>query len=153
MKKRNVKTMRVRTMTREDVEPVYKLSCESFSEPWSLESISKEVDNPVAIYKVAEEAGQVIAFGGMWQVIDEGEIINIAVQKDYQRQGIGQLILKQLIEESKARGIVLMHLEVRAGNTAAQQLYQKLGFKSIAVRKSYYHEPTEDAVIMQYSLN
>lgn len=145
--------MLVRKMNQEDVESVYQLSCESFSEPWSLESIAKETENPVAIYKVAEEAGKIIGFGGMWQVMDEGEIINIAVQKTYQKQGIGQMILEQLIEEAKSRKIVMIHLEVRKSNETAQHLYQKLGFSSIATRKAYYHEPTEDAIIMQCSLS
>lgn len=140
-------------MHKEDAEAVYRLSCESFSEPWSLESISKETENPVAIYMIAEEEEKIVGFGGMWQVIDEGEIINIAVQKAYQRQGIGKLILEKLMEEAKNRNITIMHLEVRKSNAAAQHLYEKFGFNAIAIRKAYYHEPTEDAVIMQWSLN
>lgn len=145
--------MVVRKMEVEDIQRVYQLSCESFSEPWSLASIEKEMINPVASYFVAEEEGQVIGFGGMWHVIDEGEIINIAVHKAYQRQGIGRVILNQLMSVARERHLVVMHLEVRASNEAARRLYLNQGFQCIATRKAYYHEPTEDALIMECRLS
>lgn len=144
--------MVVRRMEMKDVQKVYQLSRESFSEPWALSAIEKEMTNPVASYFVAEVEGEVIGFGGMWHVLDEGEIINIAVHKAYHRQGIGKLILNQLISEARRRKLVVIHLEVRASNEAAKVLYHKQGFNCTATRKAYYHNPTEDALIMSCEL-
>ena len=144
--------MVVRQMTNEDVERVYQLSQECFSEPWSLESIQKEVSNPVASYFVAESDHQIIGYGGLWHVLDEGDIINIAVNSQYRRQGIGQAILKKLLEEAEQKALCVLHLEVREGNEAAIHLYKKHGFEVIAVRKGYYHHPLEDALIMECQL-
>ena len=137
----------------EDAQKVYQLSKKSFSEPWSLVAIEKEMANPVASYFVVETEGEVIGFGGMWHILDEGEIINIAVEKSYQKQGIGRLILNQLIAEAIKRELVVIHLEVRASNEAAKTLYLNQGFYCIATRKDYYHSPTEDALIMRYELS
>lgn len=145
--------MVVRKMKVDDIQRVYELSCESFSEPWSLDSIEKEMINPVASYFVAEKENQIVGFGGMWHVIDEGEIINIAVHRSYQRQGIGKAILNQLMSEARERKLVVIHLEVRASNEAARMLYLNKGFHCIATRKAYYHEPTEDALIMECRLS
>lgn len=144
--------MLIRKMEVKDIQKVYELSCDSFSEPWALSSIEKEITNPVASYFVAESEGKVVGFGGMWHVLDEGEIMNIAVHKSYHRQGIGQLILKELIAEAKRKKLVVVHLEVRAGNEPAKELYMKQGFCLITIRKAYYHNPTEDALIMKYEL-
>lgn len=142
--------MVVRKMTLADVEAVYKISCASFSQPWSLSSIEKEVDNTVATYFVAEEEDKILGFAGLWHVLDEGEIINIAVNRDKQRCGIGNNLLTRVLKEAKIKGVKVIYLEVRLSNVAAQSLYEKHGFKQIAVRKAYYHEPVEDAVIMEY---
>lgn len=143
--------MVVREMTLEDVEAVYQLSSACFSEPWSLESIKQEVANPVASYFVAEQDGKIVGYSGLWHVLDEGEVINIAVSSKNRRQGIGALLLERLFEEAEAYNLQVIHLEVRESNSAAQNLYQRYGFKAIAVRKGYYHKPVEDAVIMVYN--
>lgn len=140
-------------MTLEDVEAVYRLSCDCFSVPWSLESITKEMSNPVAYYSVAEEAGHIIGYGGLWSVLDEGEITNIAVNKSYRGQGIGKAILGSLMAEASGKSLYSVTLEVRESNIAAQRLYMNQGFEEIARRKAYYKSPNEDAIIMQALLN
>ena len=142
--------MLIRKMEMKDTEQVYEISKLNFSEPWALSAIEKEVTNPVASYFVAEFKGEVIGYGGMWHVLDEGEIMNIAIHPSYQRQGIGQLILKELLLEAKRRKLIAMFLEVRVSNEAAKKLYAKQGFQNIDLRKAYYHHPTEDALIMSY---
>lgn len=142
--------MVVRKMTIEDVEAVYHLSASCFSEPWSLEAIKKEVVNPVASYFVADQEGEIVGYSGLWHVLDEGEVINIAVSSKMRRQGVGELLLKCLLEEAKIRQLNVIHLEVRESNKVAQNLYAKFGFKVIAVRKGYYHKPLENAIIMEY---
>jgi len=141
--------MVVRKMTLEDIEAVYELSTACFSEPWSLESIKKELENTVASYFVAEKEHQIVGYIGLWHVMDEGEVINIAVSHTVRRQGIGEALLKQLLETAKEKVLEVIHLEVRQSNEAALKLYEKHGFKAIATRKGYYHKPLEDAVIME----
>lgn len=141
--------MNVRKMTLEDSEAVYALSKQCFSEPWSLESIQKEVVNPVASYFVMEETNGLMGYGGLWHILDEGDIINIAVTPDKRRRGVGNLILEALLNEARKRKLVILHLEVRESNQAALELYKKHGFNQIAFRKGYYHHPLEDAVIME----
>lgn len=133
-----------------DTQRVYEISRINFSEPWALSAIEKEMTNAVASYFVAESEGKVIGYGGMWHVLDEGEIMNIAVHPSYHRQGIGQLILKELLAEAERRKLRVMYLEVRMSNEAAKKLYSKQGFQYVAVREAYYHNPTEDALIMNY---
>ncbi len=142
--------MLIRKMTLEDVQSVYEISAACFSEPWSLESIKQEVSNPVASYFVAEQEGEIVGYSGLWHVLDEGEIINIAVKEQARRQGVGKLLLESLLEEASAYQLCVIHLEVRQSNEVAQALYADFGFKTIAVRKNYYHKPLEDAVIMEY---
>ena len=142
--------MVIRRMTLEDVQAVYEISESSFSESWTLESIQKETRNPVASYFVAERDGNVVGYGGLWHVLDEGEVINIAVNKSFRRQNIGEKLLEALFKEANAYNLSVIHLEVREGNAPARMLYEKFGFKEIAKRKGYYHQPTEDAVIMEW---
>ena len=142
--------MVVRRMTLEDVRAVFEISESSFSESWSLESIEKEVDNPVASYFVAERDGEVVGYAGLWHVLDEGEVINIAVSERVRKQKIGQKLLEQLLEEARDYDLDVIHLEVRESNKPARKLYEKFHFEVIAKRKAYYHLPTEDAVIMEW---
>ena len=139
-------------MQQEDVEAVHAVSKECFTVPWSLEALENEVHNSVANYQVAEVDGKIIGYGGLWCVLDEGEITNIAVSKEYREQGVGKAILNALIQVALQKNLVMIHLEVRSGNIVAQNLYKCLGFKKIAIRKDYYQKPIEDAVIMQYQL-
>ena len=141
--------MVVRKMTLEDIESVYTLSTQCFSEPWSLESIKQELSNTVASYFVAEKGKAIMGYAGLWHVLDEGEVINIAVASEERRRGVGQALLEKLLEEAKVYSLSILHLEVRQSNQAAIALYEKFGFKSIAIRKGYYHKPIEDAVIME----
>ena len=144
--------MHIRKMAIEDIEDVYNLSVSCFSEPWSLEAIKQEISNTVASYFVAEKDGKIVGYIGLWHVLDEGEVINIAVSSDVRRQGVGDVLFRKLLEEATAYGLNVIHLEVRKSNEAAIALYKKYHFKEIAVRKGYYHKPLEDAVIMECTL-
>ena len=137
-------------MTEEDVKAIYDLSKVCFSVPWSFEALTKELSNPLAEYQIAEIDGQIIGYGGLWCVMDEGEITNIAVDGHYRRQGVGEAILEALLQIAKQRMLIIVHLEARVSNIAAKRLYEKFGFHQIAIRKNYYQQPIEDAVIMQY---
>lgn len=143
----------VRTMTMADIEAIYDLECRSFSMPWSLESLKKEIENQLAYYVVVEEESNIVGYGGLWGILGEGEVTNIAVDTDYRGKGYGQLIMDGLLEHSNKQGFERITLEVRSSNEVAKKLYLKNGFHQIAVRKNYYQKPTEDAIIMAYEVS
>lgn len=144
--------MVIRRATKEDIEGLYALEQDTFSVPWSREAITQEFSNDVATYLVAEEAGKIIGYVGVWCVLDEGQITNVAVHKSYRRCGIGRALITNLIELGKVRQLLSLLLEVRRSNIPAQELYRNCGFQEIGTRKNYYTKPTEDAVLMALDL-
>ncbi|MBE5809056.1 MAG: ribosomal-protein-alanine N-acetyltransferase [Clostridiales bacterium] len=135
-------------MTVEDVDQVAQIESTCFPRPWSRKSFLDEVTtNEAARYLVVREDGDVVAYAGVWLVIDEGHITNIAVRPDRQGMGYGEMVTRALIQMAADCGMVWMTLEVRRSNERAQALYHKLGFIDVGYRKRYY-ENTEDALIM-----
>lgn len=135
-------------MTVEDVDDVHAIETACFPTPWSRRSFLNEVTgNTAARYVVLREEGHVIAYAGMWLVIDEAHITNIAVRPDRQGMGYGERITKALIQLAADCGMHWVTLEVRRSNARAQALYHKLGFKDIGCRRNYY-ENKEDALLM-----
>lgn len=120
---------------------------DSFKEPWSKEAYEKEISNPIANYRVITVDDEVVAYGGFWKILDEADINNIAVKKEYRGMGFGKMLMNALIEDAKAQNIKAMTLEVRVSNQSAISLYKKLGFKETGIRKNYYSDK-EDALIM-----
>lgn len=145
--------MVIRKGTKEDIEAIYNIELESFSVPWSLESITQELENEVAYYVVAEEDGQVLGYAGLWDVVGEGQITNIAVRPSGRRKGIGKKLVEGLIAYGKEKELEVLILEVRESNEAAIKLYSEVGFKDIGKRKNYYTKPTEDAILMALTLS
>ena len=132
----------------EDIVGVLNVERESFSTPWTERLFYDEVKNERTIYYVCCEDEEIVAYGGMWHVVDEGQITNIAVKRDFRHRGIGSMILEKLICWAKEHEIVVIGLEVRAGNSNALALYEKYGFKAVGKRNNYYKNPVEDAVLM-----
>lgn len=131
------------------LEEVLALEKLCFSNPWSRQAYLFELENNrLAHYVVAEEDGKVIGYGGMWILMDEAHLTNIAVHPDYRRRGVGELILRTLMAKAYTLGARRMTLEVRQSNYAAQRLYKKLGFVGVGYRKGYYTDNQEDALIM-----
>lgn len=136
-------------MTEEHIDEVMIVENLSFSIPWSRNAFYEEVTkNKFARYLTARINGMIVGYAGMWQVFDEGHITNIAVHPEFRSNGVGSALLQKLIENSKRLGITRMTLEVRKSNTAAQRLYEKYGFESGGIRKAYYADNNEDALIM-----
>ncbi len=135
-------------MTEDHLEGVLKISSLSFHLPWSRESYEKELKNPFAKYLVAVKDNMVLGYGGMWIIIDEAHITNIAVLPEYRAQGVGTAILSEMIKRSEEQKVISMTLEVRASNLPAQGLYKKYGFEEEGIRKAYYEDNHEDAIIM-----
>lgn len=140
----------IRRMTVEDVDGVHAIEAATFATPWSRQSFYEEMTrNACARYLVAVlPDGEIIGFAGVWVVIDEGHITNIAVRKDYRGQGIGQALTAALIQYAANLGVVYMTLEVRRSNTVAQHVYLRNGFIQVGVRKKYYEDNGEDALFM-----
>lgn len=140
--------MIIRSMTMDDVDAVYMVEKDCFVDPWSKESIKKELKNNLARYLVAQLDNRIVGYVGVWFVVDEGHITNVAVHSDYRGKKIGDKLVKEMVELCKGNNIVAMTLEVRSSNTVAQNLYRKYGFKMGGIRKEYYSDNKEDAIIM-----
>ena len=143
--------MKLRPMTEADLDAVCALEKQSFTTPWSRESIQKEIcENAQAHYIVAEINAAIAGYAGFWQVLDEGHIMNIAVTPKMRGHGIGEAMLRELLQQGQGLGIMYWTLEVRVSNSAAIHLYEKIGFTSAGIRPGYYEKPKEDANIMWY---
>ena len=139
----------VRSLCRDDLESVLRIEQLVFSVPWSLNSFQTELrDNEYARYFCLELEGQIIGYMGLWLIIDEGHITNIAIQPGFQGQGWGGLLLGSAMAEMRRQGMERMTLEVRASNLKAQEFYRRFGFTVAGVRKKYYSDNGEDALIM-----
>jgi len=136
-------------MTLDDVDAVHAIETASFSIPWSHEAFVMEVtENACARYLVLREDGVPVAFAGVWFVLDEGHITNIAVRADKRGRGYGRRIAEALIQLAADSGMSFLTLECRRSNIAAQALYHKLGFMDVGYRKRYYPDNQEDALVM-----
>jgi ribosomal-protein-alanine N-acetyltransferase len=139
----------VRDMYLTDLESVLRIERGSFPTPWSRSAFQTElVDNTFAVYLVLDFHGRVVAYGGMWLILDEAHVTNVAVDPEFRGHGFGEQMMEGLIDRARAQGARRMTLEVRRSNTVAQNLYQKLGFVQLGVRRGYYTDTHEDAFIM-----
>lgn len=137
-----------------DVSSIVQIEEQSFGTPWSENAIRQEiVENENAFYIVAEIDGIVVGYAGIWLILDEGHITNVAVHPGYRRRHVGSAIMAVLIAVTEQEGIFHHTLEVRSENTAAIRLYENLGFHSSGVRKGYYSDTGEDALIMWRSIS
>lgn len=130
------------------VDSLVSISKLCFHSAWDKESFKNELQNGLARYVVAVVDNIAVGFGGMWIIIDEGHITNIGVHPEYRGIGLGDKILSSLISICRDENVCSMTLEVRASNYIAQNLYKKYGFVSEGVRKAYYEDNKEDALIM-----
>lgn len=141
--------MIIRNAQEKDVKAMAALDLICFADPWSEESFRDEIlTNERAFYIVAEIEGQVAGYAGLWAILDEGHITNVAVSPDYRRKGIGKAIVGTLVEVAEENGLNSFTLEVRESNLPAQGLYEQFGFKPAGVRKGYYLDNGENAIIM-----
>lgn len=137
------------TMTGCHVPQVAALEKECFSDPWSQRSVASELENPLALWLVWEEDGQVLGYVGSQTVLDETDMMNVAVSAQARRRGIAQALVEALVIQLKQRGSRCLTLEVRASNAPAITLYEKLGFRQVGRRPNYYSHPKEDGLILR----
>lgn len=132
-----------------DLDGVMGIEEQSFPTPWSRRAFWSELtQNIYAHYIVARLNGALVGYGGMWVILDEAHVTNVAVHPEYRRLGIGRRIMNELMDRARSRGATRMTLEVRRSNTGAQRLYEELGFVAKGIRKGYYADLKEDAIIM-----
>lgn len=135
-------------MTYEHLDDVMKIEWESFPIPWTRKSMEDELKRTMAYYFVGLVDGKVTGYGGMWHVVTEGHITNIAVAEEYRKMGVGNAIVSKILEVAEEKDMLGVTLEVRVSNTAAISLYKKHGFNMEGIRKEYYEDNREDAYIM-----
>ena len=139
----------VREMALGDVDDVYAIECESFASPWSRESIVGElVENTMAVYYVVVCDEAVVGYAGMWRIVDELHITNVAVRASHRGAGYGKALIEKMIEYARLKGYAHLTLEVRVSNARAIGLYESYGFKSLGIRPKYYVDNGEDALVM-----
>ena len=140
------------TMTVDHVPAVAELEKICFSDPWSANSVASELKNPLSLWLVALENGEVAGYIGAQTVPPESDMMNVAVHPDHRRKGIAEELVRTLCQQLQAAGSTSLTLEVRASNAGAIALYQKLGFVQVGRRPHYYRNPREDALIMRKEL-
>ena len=132
-----------------NIDGVYEVELSAFEHPWAKKSFEEELNNPLAHYFVLYRDDEVIGYAGLWHILDEGHITNIAIKKDCQGMGLSHFLIDELLNYKKENNLSFLTLEVRESNLKARSLYEKYNFKETGKRKNYY-ENNETAVL--YSL-
>lgn len=144
--------LNTRVMEIEDIEQVLKIEKKSFPIPWSEYAFYCEIlENPLADYLVLvdqKESNRILGYAGMWIILDEAHITNIAIDPEHRGQRWGEFLLFSLIDFALKKGVLALTLEVRISNLSALKLYERVGFKKEGLRRAYYEDNNEDAFIM-----
>lgn len=146
---KQITRVEIAPMTAQDIPAILEIERRSFATPWPREAYTHELDhNRTAVYVVARQDEAAVGYAGMWVVMDEAHITTIAVDPPLRGLGIGERLLIGLIDRAIERGARWIQLEVRQSNMVAQRLYHKYGFREVGIRRHYYSDNGEDAVVM-----
>lgn len=135
-------------MTERDLDMVMAIEIESFSLPWSRDSYLSELKNKYARYIVCDYHGEIVAYGGIWTIYEEAHITNVAVAQHYRQLGLGRAIMMKLEKIAREKKAHKMSLEVRPSNIPALGMYRTLSYRVMGLRKEYYSDNREDAIVM-----
>lgn len=138
----------IEKMQPEDIKEVAGIERRIFTLPWSEQGFLSSLQSEDTLYLVVRKEGRIAGYCGLLQSFDEADITNVAVAEEARNEGLGFAMISELMRLGKERGVARYTLEVRASNAAAIHLYEKLGFQSVGIRKNFYDQPKEDAVIM-----
>ena len=139
----------VREMESDDIPVVASLEKELFTSPWSEKTFYRLLEQKdIALNFIGAVDGEIVAYSIAWTIAPELHLANIAVIESFRRKGIAKIIMKLLLEIGKSRDCHFMYLEVRRSNTTAIAMYERFGFLSVGVRKQYYEDNGEDAILM-----
>ncbi len=136
-------------LSKENLNAVCEIEKLSLSTAWGKEQMEKELENKNAVYFCAQISEKTVGFIGMWNISGEGNITNVAVHPDFRRQGIGEILVNEMIAFLEKNKLLFLTLEVNEKNFSAYSLYKKCGFYEIGRRKKYYDNQF-DAILMQY---
>lgn len=142
-------------LTHDDLDGIYEVEKDAFPIPWPISSFEEELKNLLATYLVAKIENKIVGYIGMWFVMDECHITNIAVHSEYRKNGIATKLINEMLKLCKEHGTNYIMLEVRASNIPAQKLYSKFNFTEEVIRKDYCKNPDgthEDAIVMSRDL-
>ncbi len=142
----------VKKMTLLDIPFVAELEKNTFSAPWSEATLMETLTHPGASFLCAFVDGVFAGYAGMLCILDEGQICNVAVVPAFRRMGVGSALMTAQLAAARERNLAVMMLEVRAGNLAAQALYEKEGWQKVGVRKNFYSSPREDGILYNLEL-
>lgn len=141
--------LEIRRMEAKDVPKAAEIERENFSAPWKETAFLEALEKKEAIYLVALVENQVKGYIGMWTALDEGEITQVSVKKEFQGKHIGRRLMEEMEKEGKKAGVMAFFLEVRKSNAPAIRLYENCGFAPQGIRKNFYENPREDGILMQ----
>lgn len=144
--------MSIRQMTEDDLEAVVRIEQKCFTDAWSIQSFQESLKEAAAHLLVVTSAddAEVIGYGCLYHAVDEGEIVNVAIAPEHRMKGLGAELVRGLMHLGGTLGETRFFLEVRSGNTAGKRLYESLGFEVCGLRKGFYSNPKEDAVLMMW---
>lgn len=140
--------MEFQSLLLKHIEQIHDIECRSFSTPWSINTLTDDLSNPLAHYFVLTEGDEVLGYMGVRMVLDELHVMNIAVKPEHRGKGYGKLIMEELDTFARQGEYSIITLEVRESNETALSLYTKFGFEKCGMRRDYYEKPTENAVLM-----
>jgi ribosomal-protein-alanine N-acetyltransferase len=138
----------IRSMQEDDIPAILEIEQGSFATPWLGQSFMEEICKKYALSKVAVFEEKVIGYACADYALHESRILKLAVRQEFRRRGVATMLMNEMMAELKDRGCVFMYLKVRASNTGAQRFYELFGFKTETVRKKYYDDPAEEALLM-----
>lgn len=142
--------MILREMLVDDLDAVMEIEKAVSLVPWTKEGFFAFLTRDDVMFLVVEEKEKILGYCGMMMVLDEGDVLNVVVRKERQHEGIGNFLMQSLMRLASDHGMKMIHLEVRKGNETAIRLYERLGFKRDGMRKNYYTDPVEDAILMTH---
>lgn len=141
--------LQIEPMRSEDISAVLEIESFSFTTSWPTNAFANELgENKLAHYFTGRLDGKIVAYGGIWVILEDSHITTIAVLPEYRGRGLGEQMLTHLLDEAMARSASWITLEVRESNEVAQRLYRKYGFTNVSVRRAYYSDNNENAVVM-----
>lgn len=143
-----VEKFQIREMQEKDIVQVEEIEQRLFSVPWSEKSFLSACTVKENIYLVCMQGEKVAGYCGLWTVLGEGNITNMAVAEEYRRKGVAEALMEEMEQRGREKDVEVFFLEVRESNIPARRLYEKTGYEQIGIRKKFYEKPTENAIIM-----
>ena len=145
--------MEIRKMTEDDLDQVIAIEQQCFTDPWSRQGFIDSIKQTFSVMLVGSYLGRICGYCCLYQMLDEGEFINVAVHPGYRQMGWGKRLVSMVMKIGIEKGVSCFLLDVRVGNAPAIRLYEKMGFEKIVVQKNFYQFPTEDGWLMRRNAN